>query len=417
MSEDQPVDHVHSSSRCPCRPTQRRSHKKSRNGCRNCKQRRVKCDENKPVCGNCSRCSIPCDFDVANASASLPAAIVPRRRGRPLKWTSSPDDQATKSTPGQSELREPDLSALGPEVPLNVQDMQLFYHFITTTSLTLGDDVLWHDKVPRLAFEHHYILRLMLAMSALHLSRLRAIEASKYEELAEAHASVALRQVTELLPHVSRKNCSALYIATVLVCNYTFAKPPGQNHFLLVAEGTKVAWWNLFRGVRIVIETMGLPAIFSGVLGPFPPENTTKLPPIEDRQGYIPWEGPMSSLDELISGSKEPGLKNIKGICEGLIDCFRGVYGTAEQPESETHGKMHIVMRWLWLLEDDFLHQVNNMIPQALLLLGHFAVLIQTVECFWFMKGWAYHIVEGIQPHLGSDYIGWIAWPRRQVEQ
>lgn len=34
--------HEHTSSRCPCRPMQRRTHQKSRNGCRNCKRRRVK---------------------------------------------------------------------------------------------------------------------------------------------------------------------------------------------------------------------------------------------------------------------------------------------------------------------------------------------------------------------------------------
>ncbi|KAH6972030.1 hypothetical protein BKA56DRAFT_593564, partial [Ilyonectria sp. MPI-CAGE-AT-0026] len=32
----------------------RRSHRKSRNGCRVCKSRHMKCDETRPACINCS---------------------------------------------------------------------------------------------------------------------------------------------------------------------------------------------------------------------------------------------------------------------------------------------------------------------------------------------------------------------------
>ena len=43
MSKSQETDHAHVlESRCPRHPPQRRSHKKSRNGCQNCKRRRIK---------------------------------------------------------------------------------------------------------------------------------------------------------------------------------------------------------------------------------------------------------------------------------------------------------------------------------------------------------------------------------------
>ncbi|KFY40544.1 hypothetical protein V495_05380, partial [Pseudogymnoascus sp. VKM F-4514 (FW-929)] len=41
----------------------RRSHKKSRAGCQRCKLRKVKCDEAHPICGNCTKHGVPCDFD------------------------------------------------------------------------------------------------------------------------------------------------------------------------------------------------------------------------------------------------------------------------------------------------------------------------------------------------------------------
>ena len=64
--------------------------------------------------------------------------------------------------------------------PLNVDNLRLYHHYITVTSFTFGDDVMWHDKIPRFAFDNSYIPHLMLALSALHLARLQAMEATKY---------------------------------------------------------------------------------------------------------------------------------------------------------------------------------------------------------------------------------------------
>ncbi|KOC14470.1 hypothetical protein AFLA70_5g008200 [Aspergillus flavus AF70] len=40
----------------------RRAHRKSRHGCTNCKQRRVKCDETRPYCQNCTRRNNTCVY-------------------------------------------------------------------------------------------------------------------------------------------------------------------------------------------------------------------------------------------------------------------------------------------------------------------------------------------------------------------
>ncbi|KAF4446541.1 Sterol uptake control protein 2 [Fusarium austroafricanum] len=358
-------------------------------------------------------------FDSANNAGTKTTVIPtgPRKRGRPLKWTPSPDTSAQDPAPVPI---EPRLSSPGtlsqPSLPLNVDDLRLYHHYITVSSLTFGDDIMWCDKVPRLAFDNHYVLHLMLALSALHLARVRAIEAIKYEQLAEQHYSIALPHVTNLLPQIKRENCSALYIATVLICNYAFAKPPKEGHLLVQNSGTETAWWNLFRGVRFVIETMGLPAIFSGPIGPFPPENTSNVPPPVGREGYLAWEKPLAELRTMIHNSQSSGLPNLVEIYEALVFCFGDVFGTAEHPQSITHGKMHVVMRWLWFLEDDFTKQVEKLNPQVLVLLAYFSVLVQTLECFWYMRGWGYRILESITEQLDPRYAAWISWPRDQIE-
>jgi len=202
----------------------------------------------------------------------------------------------------------------------------------------------------------------------------------------------------------------------VLICNYAFAKPPKKGHLLVPLDGTETAWWNLFRGVRFVIETMGLEAIFSGPIGPFPPENTSNVPPPIGRTGYIAWEKPLSELSAMIHNSQSSEFPNLGEICEALVCCFSDVFGTAEQPQEVTHGKTPAVMRWLWFLEDDFTKQVERLNPQVLVLLAYFSVLVQTLECFWYMQGWGYRMLESIAEKLDPDYAAWIIWPSSLFE-
>ncbi|KAK6516926.1 hypothetical protein TWF506_006809 [Arthrobotrys conoides] len=44
-------------------PRTRRFHNKSRTGCRGCKERRIKCDEGRPICSNCIRRSAVCEYE------------------------------------------------------------------------------------------------------------------------------------------------------------------------------------------------------------------------------------------------------------------------------------------------------------------------------------------------------------------
>ncbi|KJR83330.1 uncharacterized protein SPSK_04230 [Sporothrix schenckii 1099-18] len=62
-------------------------HRKSRNGCTKCKTRRVKCDEVRPVCSNCSRLGLDCAWPTADAPGrcspphQLPSPAATRRPG------------------------------------------------------------------------------------------------------------------------------------------------------------------------------------------------------------------------------------------------------------------------------------------------------------------------------------------------
>ncbi|UKZ73213.1 hypothetical protein TrVFT333_000855 [Trichoderma virens FT-333] len=58
----------------------RRSHKKSRAGCRRCKNRKIKCDEVHPRCGNCSKHGVMCDFESRQVLDELHTLPTPTTR-------------------------------------------------------------------------------------------------------------------------------------------------------------------------------------------------------------------------------------------------------------------------------------------------------------------------------------------------
>lgn len=72
----------------------RRSHRKSRNGCAECKRRHIRCDERRPVCSNCVSADRTCVFPRGPAA---PAATSPAPGGGVTK-TSSPHGHARHAT-------------------------------------------------------------------------------------------------------------------------------------------------------------------------------------------------------------------------------------------------------------------------------------------------------------------------------
>jgi hypothetical protein len=301
-------------------------------------------------------------------------------------------------------------------LPWTVEDLELLHHYQSRTALTLGDTPLWRDRVPPLAFRYHCVLHLILALSALHKLRLDPSESGRFEAKAEAHFVVGLRQAMDLLPTLNENNCTALYIATVLICSCTFAKRPRRQHLLVIAGRNEVAWWELFRGVRFVVERIGIAAIFAGELGPLPPEVPVE-PFIVDHIefDFVDWEEPLGKLAELVPLAAEPARDMCQKMLSLLSWCFEEIYGTSARRKSRIEGRFEVVMAWLYYISDEFVLCLWEKEPVPLVLLAHFTVLLQLLERFWYMRGWGAHVLQGVSEILDPNYAPWLEWPTTQI--
>ncbi|KAK6859761.1 hypothetical protein PG995_003397 [Apiospora arundinis] len=178
----------------------RRSHKKSRNGCKRCKSRKIKCDEVYPSCGNCVKHGVSCDFENSNF-LTVPEISSPPgsyyysspansshewRRSSSVSWAAP----SSKTSCGSSPItlyRQPSAphQMLSPTSGTNrMLELRLLHHYTTSTYKHLsvmgpGSEAVWRERVPQLAFASaemaladsgaNFLMDVMLAVSALHL--------------------------------------------------------------------------------------------------------------------------------------------------------------------------------------------------------------------------------------------------------
>ncbi|KAI5456943.1 hypothetical protein BGZ63DRAFT_475229 [Mariannaea sp. PMI_226] len=385
----------------------RRAHKKSRFGCQTCKRRKIKCDEVKPQCGNCCRFDVPCDFSPIppqSIQSTQATTTLDKRspRGRPRSnWASWAEQIRLSST-----ASDPGPCACSPK-QLDIAGFELFHHFITNTAQTLEDDLkFWSEGVPQLGFQYPCILNLILAL-------LRPYDAARYLKLADAYVTIALQTVTEFLKNLTYENSAPLYVTAVLICFTALVKGPTLGHLLLVAEHGQVPWVPLLGGVKLVITSMGWSAIFSGVLAKYKPEpeKERKEPPKLSIVDVEDWRSSLNDVSDVLAVLVEEQVRTAyEHEVQVLLSCFESTFGRGQDAQKGTTGQMQVVMAWVYQLNDVFLTQLDKKDPVALIILGHFCVLLSTIERYWFIEHWARHTMQEI---LGiSESCGkWLSWP------
>ncbi|EXL40274.1 hypothetical protein FOCG_17162 [Fusarium oxysporum f. sp. radicis-lycopersici 26381] len=429
-------------------PTQRlkkKPHQKSRNGCINCKLRKVKtfqCDESQPRCTNCDRFRLDCRYRNLRQSVSVsPSTVVPqvdtepahvaparRKRGRPRKdWTSQ---GLASETHIQLESSQPLLS---PDTELNITQAELLHQFITCTGPNLGgsDDPnhpivkFWSRNATLLAISHPYLLHLSLSFAAYHLAFLASeTEPSKAHHtlLARHHFSVGLTQANEALSSIDTSTCGSLYVSTILVCFCSFAAGPSgpDDLFVCSAGGTSShKWLPLARGARLIRQLYDESVLFSGLTEPF--GSNSGVPPEDPRptcvcKGFarVDWTDPVARLHDLVmstaTSSNDVYADSLRMLAAIYEVTFGDKDGSAKAP---LHYKA--VLIWIYLMDDAFIECLQRKDPIALLLLAYYAPLIKTLKREWFLHSWAEHILQASEMYITDDYADFLQWPAAAV--
>lgn len=307
---------------------------------------------------------------------------------------------------------------------MSVDDLELLHFYVTATAPTLGDVHLWRDEAPKLGYEYPFIFHIMLSLSAYHLARHRPSHSSRYLLLAEQHFDAAVRRTTDKLPYLNIKNCQALYIATVLICFTAFAKGPKPGDLLLTAQQGCVPWLSLLRGVRLVLNTIGTMNVLSGILTPVSQNEKdevcdgnclNELPPLasternEFRHQGWDWRRSLERVTNLVKTVPNTASTNTyDNAIEHLTRCFESTWSSDYISKEGKHGEFFVIMAWVYSLDPDFLERLARRESVAVIILGHFATLVETLERYWFIEGWGDHILREARQLLCEEYSSFL---------
>ncbi|KAH7353459.1 hypothetical protein B0T11DRAFT_286855 [Plectosphaerella cucumerina] len=219
--------------------------------------------------------------------------------------------------------------------------------------------------------------------------------------------------------------CGSLYVASLLVCFYALAAGPTGPDDLLVASASPArphTCLPLIHGVRLIRQAFPPSVLFVGALaaldrGKGRPDATPWRAPWEVLGApRLRWERPLARLKDLVDAHADSKEKGWLGAVRELIATYEAFYGhegaekTGAAPGVPPLAYRH-VMRWLYVVDESFVASLQRGDDVSLLLLAHFAPLLQNHRDSWFMRGWSEQLILAARAKLSPWYMSWMEWP------
>ncbi|KAH8695043.1 C6 zinc finger protein [Talaromyces proteolyticus] len=366
--------------------TTRRSHTKSRNGCIQCKLRRIKCDEKYPQCSHSASSSQTLESPITSSSQST-SSIPSKLLGEPLALPITPSG-------------------------LHVGDLELLHHYSTITYRTLpavcGPDLhdLWQSQVVQLGLRHEFLLRGILAVSALHLAYLHPHRRESLALRADAHHSTALEIFRDVLNHVDQSNCVAIFAFSCFIVVLAFATPrrTESNDF----EKDIFDWFHMIRGCNSVLQTQ------------WETVSSSFLAPLVRKGMAHEAAGPHQTSDF----DRVTGLLQLCASARLAQDRENtNAYALAIHELLNTYTQVSIRMRrkedfiptifvWPISIPQRYLDMLRDRQPEAMIILAYYSALLQHIDNQWYMCGWARFLVAEIDAALSEEWHEWLLWPK-----
>ncbi|KAF3353496.1 hypothetical protein VD0004_g8876 [Verticillium dahliae] len=410
--------------------TSRRSHTKSRKGCKDCKRRKVKCDETYPSCFHCTRQGIPCSLAGGNALTDVSSDT--RTPKEPPSVVGSPASVTATSTTDFIHLDialDPRLTgpvaAPSPPPGWNSRDLELMHHFTISTcdTLTSREDMrhVWRVTVPQEGYKHSYVMHGMLAVAAVHKAQLVPSERQTYITLAAYHQSLGLEGFTPLMFDVNRDNWKPIFSFASIVVLYVYLLPArSENQRLLTPFPSILELFSFVRGIQSIMQkfvnyiprTSFAPIIWSvwitdvdDPMNPHPPLENSCLP----RDVYQA----LKRLESAFDGGMRADFRDdyLKAIKE-LMKVTRLLAHAGVSVESG------MVMFWPYVIPERIMLDIEALNPHALLLLSYYCVFLNILEGrYWYSRGWAKPLMAEIDLQLSHhrELAELLKWPKEQI--
>ncbi|KAK4248212.1 hypothetical protein C7999DRAFT_13833 [Corynascus novoguineensis] len=395
----------------------RRSHKKSRAGCLECKRRHVKCDEQRPKCIICTLSERECSYPQTNSSVpSTPTATTRESSESSTFLTTAINTSNASDASPVAGVPLPSIANQGHASPdhashsypaVNLDHMELLIRF-NFEEHAPELNVEMHDFASKLLFkcalEAPYLMHQILAVSA---RRQAALQPERVNHLVETAMhlqtkAVSIYNETAAKSQIDQSNCSALLLFCSLLGRHLLADLLARRdadfgdflarflEFLSISRGLmamSVAAWDLL--LQSDIKHLVLWAL----------EISQSTP-----QGHhcAELQRLVRESNELDESSKEACMAAIAYLQVGFDSLLGG----------DTRNQRYLmVFMWAPAVPQKFTDLLSERRPEAIAIMGHWALLLYYTNNLWHVADSGSHLLKSISNFLGHGWEPWLSWP------
>ncbi|KAH6621205.1 hypothetical protein B0J18DRAFT_220121 [Chaetomium sp. MPI-SDFR-AT-0129] len=402
----------------------KRPHRKSRTGCRNCKTRRVKCDEGRPACRSCTLREERCVYTVPPrpAQATAHSTTTTSPSPEPPRGTNSRSNNGPSSG---DEAPYPDLFvALRNQSPSvtpqpqfipaghNMVDMRLlwFYATVTFASFSTGHleernaDPVLKVTVVQHAFANDFLMNCILGLSAMHINHLGLRNMGVSPALEIRYRAKAFETYRKALTVANSAAYPALVATSLLLCGLS-------THVFRGNEAQPLSilnWMTLWKGIDTIIDEANLPLLYQSGIAPliFRPSVD-----VDASARCLP-----SNLLFMLSSvnADDPDYPYIEHYYRAL-QFLGSIY-----LELSAGFSVRLFLRiatFLSFLPQNFVNAAREKRPRALVILAHYLVFTKfKVGPCWWMDGIADFEIPNIINFLGPEWQELLRIPAASLE-
>jgi hypothetical protein len=303
----------------------------------------------------------------------------------------------------------------------DMEDMELWHHFITSTADTLSSP--WCDELPRIALSCDYLLHAILATAALHHAFLDPSQAERYNYRAQHHQVLGLPSSKRAMSEITSENASQLFAFSNLLMIFNFAsyRSPEQV-FPFASDGGYHGvsnWIACLRGCSSLISmagthieagplgfllTQGRELAFSIANGALPrPEDDESLKQITETVLHLPSIKSSTTVEEMESYID-------------AISCLRNLLAASAQGLTSIMQRVTTSM-WPCQVKDTYVRLLSEYRPPALIIMAHYCILLKDVKDCWYMEHRALNLFEAVQKGLGEEWAPYVEHPYHVVTE
>ncbi|KAL9115980.1 MAG: hypothetical protein Q9227_000348 [Pyrenula ochraceoflavens] len=305
-----------------------------------------------------------------------------------------------------------------------MRDLILLQNWSTAAYLGFGDrpgdSRIWQVDVVQLAYNSPFLMRGILAVSALHMAHTHPEREEDYVREATNHQIAALPAYRHALKQITEYNCQALLAFAGLTTVYAFHSAcRGQSVISMDANDKEDGvmappeWLQLHRGLRFMLTGQIKEWIRNG-------------PMKHQLRSYDDWHFDYDfnpddfrilsfmSFLEMPAGRSAMSDEEADGLLFSLQH-MRQSYALAMSPHIDIGKKFAI---WLWAenVPTAYLQLIARRAPQALILLSMACVLLErAAPTCWYLQGAPQRIVSEVYDSLDKEWRPWIAWPISEI--